>query len=149
MNDKPVTPRPRRELSFPHLIKWAEMAVRGRVERALRTVPVTSGQLLVLVLIDEQGEATAAELARLMYLTPQTMTTLLRPLRDQGLIDQRTDERHRRRLQLLLTDVGRGALEQARVQTPKIEAEILADFTDDERATLTRLLTRLARPPDR
>ena len=133
-------------LSLPHLIKWAEMAVRARVERAVVALPVSSGQLFALALLQEQGDATAAELARLMYLTPQAMTTLLAPLRDGGLIGRQEDQAHRRRLRLRLTEEGRAVLAQARALTPAIEADVLAPLDAAERVTLARLLGAIARP---
>jgi len=136
------------QMGFPHLVKWAEMAVRARVERAMRDLPISSSQLFALVLLDERGEATAAELARLMHLTPQALTTLLKPLRDQGLIEREVDEAHRRRLNMRLTQAGRAVIERARALTPDIEGAMLAGFSAKERQTLLRLLARVARPLD-
>ena len=133
------------ELTLPHLIKWAEMAVRAHTERAMRAVPVSGSQLFALVLLRERGETTSAELARMMRLTPQAMTTLLKSLRDDGYIDRRTDSAHGRRLLMTLTDKGRRILAQARALSPAIEDDVLGGFTADERRTLKRLLTRIAR----
>ncbi|OJY71640.1 MAG: hypothetical protein BGP16_13660 [Sphingobium sp. 66-54] len=133
-------------MGFPHLVKWVEMAVRARVERVLRNQPISSSQLFALVLIDERGEVTAAELARLMHITPQAFTPLLRPLRAQGLIEREPDAAHRRRLTMRLTDAGRTVIAKARALTPEIEGAMLADFTDAERETLLRLLARIVRP---
>lgn len=135
-------------MGFPHLVKWVEMAVRARVERAMRGQPVSSSQLFALVLLDERGEATAAELARLMHLTPQSLTTLLRPLRDHGLIEREPDEAHRKRLTMRLTEKGLGVIAQARALTPAIEEAMLADLDARERETLLRLLARVVRPLD-
>ena len=148
MSEAGREPPTRGALTLPHLIKWAEMAVRARVDAAMRTMPVSSSQLFALVLLHEQGETTSAGLARLMHLTPQAMTTLLAPLRDQDLIERRTDEAHRRRLQLRLTDKGHGIIAQARALTPRIEADLLGDASTEERQTLMRLLARIAQPGD-
>lgn len=136
------------ELAFPHLIKWVEMAVRAQVDRAMRTLPVSSSQLFVLVLLEERGEATAAALARMMYLTPQAMTTLLGPLREQGYVARRNDETHGRKQLLRLTEKGDAILHDVRALTPAIEADLLAGFTDSERGTLRTLLGRIVRPTD-
>ena len=135
------------ELTFPHLIKWVEMAVRARVERAMRTLPVSTSQLFVLVLLEEQGEATSADLARMMYLTPQAMTTLLAPLRDQDLIARRGDDAHGRRQLLRLTDKAGAVLAQARELTPAIEEDLLVGFSEAERDTLRTLLARIVGRP--
>jgi DNA-binding MarR family transcriptional regulator len=135
----------KRALSFPHLVKWVEMATRARVERAMRDHPVSSSQFFALALLHERGEATSADLARLMHLTPQAMTTLLAPLRDSGLIERRTDAAHKRRLQLQLSAKGEEVLGELRSTGPEIEADLLGGFTDEERETLKRLLGRVAR----
>jgi len=130
--------------TLPHLVKWVEMVVRAEAEQAMGHMAVTSGQLFVLVLLESRGEATSAELARMMRVTPQALTTLLAPLRDLGCIERRADAAHARRLLLRLTARGRKIIEEARQLTPGIEAEILAGFTAEERDVLKRLLGRIA-----
>lgn len=133
-----------RGMGFPHLVKWVEMSVRAHVERAMRGQPISSSQLFAMVLLDEHGEATAAELARLMHLTPQSLTTLLKPLRDQELIEREPDKEHRKRLTMRVTDKGQTMIEQARAFTPAIEESMLGALTEEERAQLTHLLTKIA-----
>lgn len=133
------------DLTLPHLVKWAEMVVRAETERAMRGMAVSGSQLFVLVLLEDRGETTAAELARMMRLTPQAMTTLVGPLRDKGYIDRRTDQAHARRLLLRLTAKGARAIDEARRLTPAIEDALLDGFTRSERATLKRLLAQIAR----
>ena len=135
-------------MGFPQLIKWVQMAVRSRVERAMRDLPISPSQLFALVLLDERGSATAAELARLMFLTPQALTTLLKPLRDQNLIEREVDEAHRRKLIMRLTDQGHAVIGRARATRPIIENDMLADLSDAGRQTLLRLLARIVRPLD-
>jgi len=132
--------------AFAHLIKWAEMAVRARVERAMRPLTLSSGQLLLLVMLEELGEASPASLARALHLTPQAMTTLLKPLDAHGLVARRQDESNRRRILLTLTDAGRALLVDVRAVTPEIEADLLGGLTAAERETLRTLLMRIAQP---
>jgi len=133
------------EFTFPHLVKWVEMAVRARIDRDMRDFPISSSQLFAIVLLEANARATAAELARMMRITPQAMTTLLGPLRREGYLIATPDEAHRRRLLLALTAKGRATLERARTLTPLVEEEFLADFTAAERALLKRMLTRIAK----
>jgi MarR family transcriptional repressor of mepA len=131
---------------FAHLIKWAEMAVRSRVEKAMRPLTLSTGQLLLLVMLEEYKEANPAALARAMHLTPQAMTTLLKPLDDRGLIARRPDEANRRRVLLRLTPAADALLAEVRRVTPAIEEEMLAPLDPAERATLRTLLMRIAKP---
>lgn len=132
------------EVTFPHLVKWVEMAVRARIEREMRDFPISSSQLFAVVLLEARGEATSAELARMMRLTPQAMTTLLGPLRKDGYIAATPDTAHGRRLLLRLTDKGQGLIERARELTPGVEDEFLEGFTAKERSLLKRMLARIA-----
>lgn len=132
--------------AFAHLIKWAEMAVRARVEKAMRPLTLSTGQLLLLVMLEEYGEATPATLARALHLTPQAMTTLLKPLDARGLIARRPDEANRRRVLLRLTETARDRLADVRAATPPIEDEVLAPLSPAERETLRALLMRIVKP---
>jgi DNA-binding MarR family transcriptional regulator len=136
-------------LSFPQLVKWAEMVTRAEAEQALRNLPVSSSQMFVLVLIGQKGEATSADLARMMRITPQALTKLVAPLRDGGLISRRTDADHARRQLLRLTDAGRAVLDEAHRLSPAVEDALLPDFSPEERVTLKRLLARVARQFDK
>jgi len=129
------------------LIKWAEMAVRSRVEKALRPLRLSSGQLLLLVLLERSGENTPAALARALHLTPQAMTTLLRPLDARKLLARREDAANRRRILLSLTGEARAILRDVRALTPAIEAELIAGTLDaDEVSALRGLLARITSP---
>lgn len=133
------------ELTLPHLVKWVEMVTRAEAEKAMRGMPLSGSQLFVLVLLEERSEATSADLARMMRITPQALTTLLRPLREEGYIDRRSDADHGRRLLLRLTNKGHRMLSHARDVSPQVEDSLLADFTAAERDTLKALLARIAR----
>lgn len=132
--------------AFAHLIKWAEMAVRSRVEKAMRPMTLSTGQLLLLVVLEEYKEATPATLARALHLTPQAMTTLLKPLDARGLIARRPDEANRRRVLLRLTDAAHALIAEVRAATPPIEEDVLAPLSPAERATLRALLMRIVKP---
>lgn len=132
--------------AFAHLIKWAEMAVRSRVEKAMRPLTLSTGQLLLLAVLEEMGEATPAALSRALHLTPQAMTTLLKPLETRGLLARRPDETNRRRVLLRLTPAADALLAEVRAATPDIEEDVLAPLSAGERGELRRLLMKIARP---
>ncbi|HWW65063.1 MAG TPA: MarR family transcriptional regulator [Sphingomonadaceae bacterium] len=145
--NKDDTPHPLDAPSTILLIKWAEMAVRSRVEKALRPLRLSSGQLLLLVLLERSGEKTPAALSRALHVTPQAMTTLLKPLEERKLLARREDEANRRRILLSLTDEARAILREVRALTPAIEADLIAGTLDSgEVSALRGLLTRIAAP---
>jgi len=132
--------------ALAHLIKWAEMAVRSRVEKAIRPLTLSTGQLLLLAVLEEMREATPATLARTLHLTPQAMTTLLKPLEARGLLARQPDSANRRRVLLRLTPMADALLRKVRGATAEIEADVLAPLSAAERDTLRALLMRIARP---
>jgi len=132
--------------SFAHLIKWAEMAVRARVEKAIAPLKLTSSQLLFLVLLEEMEGSTPAALARALHMTPQGMTKTLRPLDARGLIERRVDDAHRKRVLLSLTPTARDLLAQVRALTDEIEADLLVRLDPAQIGTLRATLMEIASP---
>jgi len=129
--------------SLVHLIKWAEMRVRSRLEAALRPFRLSSGQLLLLATLDDLGEETRAGIARLLHLKPQSVTVLVRPLMDRSFVSERTDEANRRRAILELTPEGRALLSEVRKVTPAVEADILSRLSRDDAQRLRTILLKL------
>lgn len=130
------------------LVKWADMAARSRLEAAVRPWRLSLGQMLLLGMIGRLGEASAAQLARALHLTPQAMTTLLRPLVDRGLIKRETDSRNRRRLAISLTPAGVSLLSDIRVKTEQVDRELTSSLSEAELEQFRGFLSRIAVPPE-
>jgi DNA-binding MarR family transcriptional regulator len=131
-------------LSTAHLIKLAEMAARNRLEAAIRVHRLSSGQLLLLTTLDRNGRMTPASLARHLHITPQAMTTLLRPLDARGLLHRVEDETNRRRILISLTADARDLLAQIQQITPEVDAGITAGLDPAQLASLRALLAHVA-----
>lgn len=126
-----------------YLLKRAELAVRGCVERALRDVPLTPSQYFILALV-KTGEATSsAELARSMGVLPQSMTELIAPLEKRGAIVRRPDERNQRILRIELTAGGMRLFELATELTLRLERELVEDLAPGKVDELNRLFAAL------
>lgn len=126
-----------------YLLKRAELAVRGCVETALAAEGLTPNQFFALLLI-ENGEATsAAELARAMGVTPQSVTELLGPLERRGAIERHPDPVNRRILRIELTRSGEQLFVGARETASRLETELLAGFTDEDLRELNRICRAL------
>ena len=131
------------------LIKWADMAARSSLEAAMRPWRLSLGQMLLLGTIDRLGNASAAQLARALHLTPQAMTTLLRPLVDRGIITRDVNTQNRRRLCISLTTQGQSLLADVRAATERVDAELTSPLSDAELQQFRTLLGKIARPlPD-
>ena len=126
------------------LLKWADMAVRSRLEAAVRPWRLSMGQMLLLATLERKRAASPADLARSLHLTPQAMTTLLRPLEERGVITRRTDPEHARRLSFSLSDEGQRLLAEIRATTDAVDREVTAALTPAELDQLRGLLARIA-----
>jgi MarR family transcriptional regulator, temperature-dependent positive regulator of motility len=83
------------------------------------------------------------QLCEALWLDPNNCVLLLNELEDMGYVERRRDSSDRRRHVVDITDEGRIALERAERAQEEIGAELLADLSDDERATLRSLLSRV------
>jgi len=129
------------------MIKWADMVARSRLEAALRAWRLSSGQMMLLSTLERIGSASAADLARALHLTPQAMTTQLKPLEERGLIEREVDSDNRRRLSLALSKAGKAMLVEVRETTDQVDVEITAALTATELKQLRSTLAKLAKIP--
>ena len=124
----------------------------GRLRRRLRQVQVggdaTLPEISALARLDRGGPTTAAALAKLEQISPQSMGATLGALEARGLIARRPDPGDGRRAVISVTRAGRRVLGTRRDARAELLAEALADgFTPEELARLrdvAPLIERLA-----
>ena len=78
------------------LLKRAELAARGCVERALLQAGLTPTQFHVLLLLERNPGISAAQVARSVGIRPQSVNDSLGPLERKGLLLRRPSAAHRR-----------------------------------------------------
>ncbi|MFJ8197552.1 MarR family winged helix-turn-helix transcriptional regulator [Streptomyces sp. NPDC096152] len=123
-------------------IKRAEQALNATKTAVLRPAGLTVAQYAALLHLSDNPGISAAALARLCGVTPPTMNTVLKNLQDRALIERTPHEWHRNVLETRLTDEGRVVMADADARAVRVERALAAEFTDEERETLTRLLGR-------
>ncbi len=128
--------------SVIYLLKHAELAVRGCVEVALEQFDLTPNQFLMLLRLSHREGLSAAELARGIGVRPQSLTEIINPLAEKGLIDREESPEHRRVLRITLTASGRRLLARARRVGQQLEKELVADLGVGE---IDRLLAALGK----
>jgi DNA-binding MarR family transcriptional regulator len=129
-----------------------QSSVRLLVQRLRQTQAVegdlTSSETSALARIDRVGPTTAAELARLERISPQSMGATLGALEERGLVRREPDPDDGRRLIMSLTDEGQQLLRRRRQARNDLLSHALADgFTRTELAQLlvaAPLIERLA-----
>ena len=83
----------------------ALLKVRQKELKKFGITPEQSGALAVIYALE--GQATAAELSRVLFRKPNSMTILLRRLEKQGMIKKTPDKRQKNVIRLSLTARGR------------------------------------------
>jgi len=128
-----------------YLLRQANAATRRALDRALADLDVTSPQFMVLVMVGAYQPLSSADLARLTFLTPQTINVIIRNLEERRAIVRWPHAVHGRILNVELTPVGAQLLGQCRRKADQIEAELAAGLrTVAEREVVRRWLAYVA-----
>lgn len=136
---------PSQSLGF--LLKRAQHAFRTRVDNVLRPFELTAPQFAVLTAVDRVTGISNAELARVAFVTPQTMQGILTNLERAGLLTRSPHPQHGRILRSALTKQGSQVLGQARQCVQDVE-QLIADaigprYTTDFADMLSRCADEL------
>ena len=126
------------------LLKRAQHTFRTRVDDALRPLELTAPQFAVMVAIQKDTGISNADLARVAFVTPQTMQGILANLARAGLLTRSPHPGHGRILCSALTERGARVLQQAGQRVEEIE-RLLADAVGRENTRLfAGMLSRCA-----
>jgi DNA-binding MarR family transcriptional regulator len=90
------------------------------------------------------GPLEPSRLAESSGMSRQAVSSLAKTLEQDGLVERRTAPHDARSVVLSLTDAGTDRIERVFVEHNRRESEWAAALDPDERATLTRLLAKLA-----
>ena len=101
------------------------------LEDALKGLPVTVGQYVILSLLKYMPKASSAELSRKSGVTPQTMSETITIFEDRGYILRKQSAEHKRILEISLTQIGRKLLEDCETMVDGVEGKLFADMAKD------------------
>lgn len=93
--------------------------------------------------LHEQGPSRQSVLAADFELSPRSITDIVDGLERLGLAERRPDPADRRAKLVAITEAGQSALDIANVTRERLLTQIFGGLTEDDRATLFRLLGRL------
>ena len=114
------------------------------MDAALQSLGLTTPQYEVLSALNAQPGLSGAALARRCFVTPQTITGVIRNLETAGLVARAADPENRRVMQTRLTAQGADVVTRAQALVAAIEERMLADLDRAEREALADLLTQCA-----
>jgi len=127
-------------ISLGYLLKQAQYLYRQQVEEMLRPLELTAPQYGVLAALQRQPEATNATLARMCFVTPQTMIQVVEGLHRRGLVDRRPHPEHGRLIQTRLTARGERVLAAAHRTVDSVDRRAFAPLSATDRKHLARIL---------
>jgi DNA-binding MarR family transcriptional regulator len=127
-----------------YLLRQAHAATRLTMERALAEVGVTPPQFVVLTMLRAYPGLSGAELARVAWLTPQTVGVIIRNLERDGAIRKTAHPLHGRVLQWTVTRRGDALLVKCRRHAQALERRLMAGLSAKAQATVRRWLSKIA-----
>jgi DNA-binding MarR family transcriptional regulator len=127
-----------------YVIKRAQQAIRNAIDPALAQIGLTAAQYALLYNLARHEGASNAELARLSFVTPQTMVRIVADLERKGLLTRAPSPQHARVLQAHLTASGARLLKAAQRHVDAIHARMVEGMPDAKRQQLADALIHLA-----
>ena len=124
-----------------YLLRQAQAAVRLSMERTLADLGVTPPQFAVLTMLNAYHGLSGADVARLTFLTPQTINVIVRNLERMGAIAKTADAEHGRILRLMATTKGQALLKRCRGRVMEVEARLSGLVGRDEERVVRRWLS--------
>ncbi|MGY3240483.1 MULTISPECIES: MarR family winged helix-turn-helix transcriptional regulator [unclassified Bradyrhizobium] len=127
-----------------YLLRQAHAAVRLKMERTLVDLGVTSPQFAVLTMLNAYPGLSGADVARLTFLTPQTVGVIIRNLERDGAIVMTPHPIHGRIQQWTLTPRGNTLLKACRERVIELEKRLASGLDAKAEATIRRWLAGIA-----
>ncbi len=121
-------------------LRRADLAMLAVKERPLRRIGTSGSLYAVLMNLQVHPGQTAAELARVVGVTPQAVQPLVAKLVDRGWIERRAHARHATVQELHLTDEGRHAAARADHILADLDNHLRRSLGDDDYERLADLL---------
>ncbi len=132
------------ERAAGYLVKRVQQSLRRRCDAALRPSGLSMAQYAAMRALADHPEASAAELARLCFVTRQSLQDLLAGLRSAGFVrDAKVPLRGRAR-SLELTPTGAKRLSAAHAAVMAVETRMLDGISASAQRQLSSLLDRCA-----
>src|SRR4051812_27760864 len=114
----------------------------ARMREALTTSGVTPRHAIVLMHLDG-GQFSQRDLGARLGVDPSVLVALLNALEERDLVRRRRDPTDRRRHIVEITEAGAAAVTKLDAAIGRVEDELFADLTPQERDTLHSLLARV------
>jgi DNA-binding MarR family transcriptional regulator len=126
---------------------WAvARRLRELNREALAPWDVTPSQFRAIGVLSRHGTMRQGELAEHLRIAPRSTTEVVDDLQERGLVERAPDPKDRRATLVGLTQKGTELVDAIRTARHAGSEGFFAGLDDQDRAELTRILTRLRRP---
>jgi DNA-binding MarR family transcriptional regulator len=125
-----------------YLLSQIRSALRGHIDAALADKGLTTPQYVALTTLEEDPLLSNADMARLCFVTPQTMLRVIVNLEEAGLVGRNPHPTHGRVRQIGLTARGRKVVADCHQRVLALEERMVAPLTRAERRQLFTLLKK-------
>ena len=132
------------ERSVGYLVKRVQQGLRRRCDMSLKPTGLSMAQYATLRALDEHPDASAAELARLCFVTRQSLQDVLTGLRAAGLVETVDAPPRGRSRSLALTRLGSRRLSAAHDAVFAVQATMLQGISAREQRSVADVLIRCA-----
>jgi DNA-binding MarR family transcriptional regulator len=133
------------ERSVGYLVKRVQQGLRRRCDAALKPTGLSMAQYAALRALAEHPDASAAELARLCFVTRQSLQDVLTGLRTAGLVETVDAPPRGRARSLALTRRGSRQLEAADDAVFGVQALMLRGISPTTQRSVAEALSRCAK----
>lgn len=141
-----------RSRSAGYMTNWAARLFARAIDRRLKPLGISSGQLPVFFALGEGAALSQKVLTELASIEQPTMAATLSRMERDGLIEKRPDPTDRRSSLIVLTPVAMEKARDVREAIASVNAAALSALTADERQayleTLAKIIAVLDRPED-
>jgi DNA-binding MarR family transcriptional regulator len=132
------------EPRISYLVARLERAVRAGIAKRVAQHGLTTAQYTTLSVLGARGGLSNAQLARRVFITPQSMSEVLRALEAKGLVERRNRRGLGRTLPAELTRRGRTVLAACDRLVDELEEQMLRGVAASDRAALRVALVSAA-----
>jgi DNA-binding MarR family transcriptional regulator len=122
--------------SVGYVLKQASVALHGAMDAALRPLGLTVSQYACLEHLSRTPDQSNAELARAIFVTPQSMNDVLRGLENRDLVRRASEGPAGRARPAQITAAGRDALAKARLAIAPVEQRLLDSMPTASRSRI-------------
>lgn len=127
---------PGRPSGLAYLVGRLDHVLSRRLRENLAPLGLTVTQYTALSVFRAQGSLSNAQLAERTMVSPQSANEMVKAMEAQGWIERRPDPSHGRIIQISLTIAGHAVMERCDAEVVKVEAQMFAALTVEERMAL-------------